>query len=44
MDNCEPTTTGGDTTIRNGDEQQVLDACVARVPQRAEGAQEQDFH
>lgn len=44
MDNCEPTTTGGNSTIVNGNEQDTLDACVARVPQRTEGAQDGDFH
>jgi hypothetical protein len=40
---CEPLTSGGDSTIINGDEQQPLNDCV-RIPTRAEGAQDQDFH
>ena len=43
MDNCEPTTTGGNTNIRNGDEREALEDCVL-IPARTEGAQEGDFH
>lgn len=45
MDNqhCQPTTSGGNSTITNGDEQQPLKDCVM-IPARAEGAQDQDFH
>ncbi|MFD3531987.1 hypothetical protein [Streptomyces sp. NPDC058664] len=44
MDNCEPTTSGGNSTITNGNEQDTLDRCVTEVPRRAEGAQDADFH
>lgn len=43
MDNCEPTTSGGNSTITNGNEQDTLDHCVL-IPTRAEGAQDGDFH
>lgn len=38
-----PVTTGGNSTIINGNEQDALDA-VVQVPARAEGAQESEFH
>lgn len=43
MDKCEPTTEGGNTTIRNGNERDTLEDCVL-IPARVEGAQDQDFH
>lgn len=42
-DKCCPTTSGGNTTIVNGDEQEPLDRCVM-IPVRTEGGQDQDFH
>jgi hypothetical protein len=44
MDKCEPTTTGGTTTIINGNEQDTLNRLVAEVPRRTEGAQDGEFH
>mgnify|MGYP003575508189 CR=1 FL=1 len=43
MDSCEPTTTGGNTTVVNGDEQAVHDRCV-QIPVRAEGCQDGELH
>lgn len=42
-ENCCPTTAGGNKTITNGNEQDVLDR-VVQIPARAEGAQEAEFH
>ncbi|MFC8490716.1 hypothetical protein ACFUJU_07900 [Streptomyces sp. NPDC057235] len=41
---CTPAGPGGDRNLVNGDEQEILNRCVAGVPSRAEGAQEGDFH
>lgn len=43
MDNCEPLTSGGNSTITNGDEQDALDKCV-QIPSRTEGAQDGELH
>lgn len=45
MDNekCHPTTTGGNSTITNGNEQPVLDDCVL-IPTRTEGMQDSEAH
>lgn len=43
MDNCEPLTSGGNTTIINGNEQDVHDKCV-QIPMRTEGAQDGELH
>ncbi|MFC5799117.1 hypothetical protein [Streptomyces formicae] len=40
---CEPLTSGGDSTIANGDEQVPLDQCV-QIPTRTEGAQDGEMH
>lgn len=42
-DECEPTGDGGNSTLTNQNEREILDDCVL-IPARAEGAQDQDFH
>jgi hypothetical protein len=43
MDNCQPATQGGNSTITNGNEQDCRDACV-QIPVRTEGAQDGELH
>lgn len=38
---CEPTTQGGNSTITNGDEAELL---CCDIPTRAEGTQESECH
>ena len=46
MDNrdCCPTTAGGDSTITNGDEAEVLPRTTQGIATRDEGSQEAEFH
>lgn len=43
MDNCEPLTSGGNSNVTNGNEQEALDHCV-QIPVRTEGAQDGELH
>jgi hypothetical protein len=40
---CAPVTTGGNSTLTNGNEQKPLDKCV-QVSTRTEGMQDAQFH
>ena len=42
--NCAPTGNGGNSTITNQDEAQILARVVPSTPMRAEGYQEDDSH
>jgi hypothetical protein len=41
---CEPLTSGGNSTLTNGDEQEPLNACVQIPARTVEGMQDADFH
>lgn len=40
---CHPVTTGGNSTITNGDERKPLEDCVL-IPTRTEGMQDGEAH